>query len=74
MDQVPLMRHAGDDPKGRSFLAEIEEVCRRHDLSIGFEGHSTFVIEPWSRRLGDTTIGETNMLWLRYALFDVDTE
>lgn len=66
------MKHAGDDPRAAAFLNDIEEVCRRHDLSIGFEGHSFFVIEPWSKKINDSeaSIGETNMLWLRQALFD----
>lgn len=41
------------------FLADIEAVCRKHGLSIGYEdGHGGFLIQPMS---------EHNIEWLKAA-------
>lgn len=45
--------------KVKQFLKEIEEVCKKHNMSISHEdGHGAFIIERYD---------EFNIKWLRQA-------
>lgn len=47
--------------QGQAFLREIEQVCRKHNLSISHEDcHGAFLIEPFD---------EGTMVWLRVAQY-----
>lgn len=49
--------------KADSFLAEIEAVCRRYDLSIAHEDrHGAFLIQGFSEETAE---------WLKEATWDV---
>jgi hypothetical protein len=48
-----------DKKKVEEFLQEIEEVCRKHNMSISHEdGHGAFIIEKFD---------EFNIKWLKEA-------
>lgn len=48
-----------DKKKVEEFLQEIEEVCRKHNMSISHEdGHGAFIIERFD---------EFNIKWLKEA-------
>lgn len=53
-------------PEIDAFLQEIEEVCKRHGLSISHQdGHGSFVIERYC---------EYNVGWLEEASVNIDEE
>lgn len=66
------------DPRIEAFLDEIEQVCRKHQLTISHEDHhGAFEIEDFGdgRPAGEynstigkrTNVGEYNIAWLREA-------
>lgn len=43
-----MIREGDRSDKVKAFLSEIEEVCKRHGLSISHEdGHGSFIIEKF---------------------------